>query len=137
MPYTPKLTDAELALEDRIAWLTLQRDDVRNALTGTALIDDIEVTARWVNRHEDVSVLNLTGAGRAFSAGGDIKDMAGRGDDLAGRATRRGRFGDLPDHQDHPDRSRLPAPGFRVAPLCRGGILPGERVSLSVASINV
>jgi enoyl-CoA hydratase/carnithine racemase len=86
MPDTPMLTDAALSLEGRIAWLTLRRDDVRNALTGTALIDDVEITARWVNRHEDVSVLVITGAGRAFSAGGDIKDMAARGGDFAGPA---------------------------------------------------
>lgn len=86
MTEMPRLTDATLSLEGRIAWLTLRRDDVRNALTGTALIDDIEMTARWVDRREDVSVLIVTGAGRAFSAGGDIKDMAARGGDFAGPA---------------------------------------------------
>ena len=36
----PTVHDARLTLESRIATLTLARDDVRNALTGTALIDD-------------------------------------------------------------------------------------------------
>ncbi|GAB2718659.1 enoyl-CoA hydratase-related protein [Halomonas garicola] len=80
----PKLTDATLELEGRIATLTLDRHDVRNALTGTALIDDIVAVAEWVNRCEDVSVLVITGAGSTFSAGGNVKDMAERRGDFAG-----------------------------------------------------
>lgn len=37
----PELKDSSLSLENGVAILTLQRDDVRNALTGTALVDDI------------------------------------------------------------------------------------------------
>lgn len=80
----PLLTDALLTLENRIATLTLNRHDLRNALTGTRLIEDIIATAEWVNRCDEVSVLVLTGAGSAFSAGGNIHDMANRGGDFAG-----------------------------------------------------
>ncbi|MFI8751455.1 enoyl-CoA hydratase-related protein [Vreelandella lionensis] len=80
----PELTDATLTLENRVATLTLNRHDVRNALTGTALVDDIVATAAWVNRCQDVSVLVITGAGSAFCAGGNVKDMAERGGDFAG-----------------------------------------------------
>lgn len=80
----PQTTDARLSLDGRVATLTLDRDDVRNALTGTALIDDIVNVAEWINRCDDVSVLVVTGAGAAFSAGGNIKDMANRGGDFAG-----------------------------------------------------
>ncbi|KZL17178.1 enoyl-CoA hydratase-related protein [Pseudovibrio sp. Ad37] len=80
----PKLTDATLTLENRVATLTMNRHDLRNALTGSALIDDIVTTAEWVNICPDVSVLLLTGAGSAFSSGGNIKDMAERGGDFAG-----------------------------------------------------
>jgi enoyl-CoA hydratase/carnithine racemase len=80
----PVLTDARLQLDQRIATLTFERDDVRNALTGTALIEDIIAVAEWVNRCADVSVLVLTGAGTAFSSGGNVKDMAERGGDFAG-----------------------------------------------------
>ena len=80
----PLLADATLVVEDRIATLTLDRDDVRNALTGTALIDDILAVAHWTNRCPDVSVLIITGAGAAFSSGGNVKDMAERGGDFAG-----------------------------------------------------
>ena len=74
----PALIDAELILDKRIATLTLNRDDVRNILTGTALIDDIVSTAEWVNSNSEVSTLIITGAGKAFSAGGNIKDMRDR-----------------------------------------------------------
>jgi enoyl-CoA hydratase/carnithine racemase len=80
----PQLTDALLAVDQRVATLTLNRHDVRNALTGTALIDDIVAVAEWINRADEVSVLVVTGAGSAFSAGGNVKDMAERGGDFAG-----------------------------------------------------
>ena len=80
----PTVRDARLVLEDRVATLTLARDDVRNALTGTALIDDIVDVAAWTNTCDEVSVLVITGEGSAFSAGGNVKDMAARGGDFAG-----------------------------------------------------
>ena len=78
MPDLPQLQDASLTLEERVAVLTFQRDDVRNALTGTSLVADIVATLQWANRNEAVSVLILTGAGRAFSSGGNIKEMRDR-----------------------------------------------------------
>jgi enoyl-CoA hydratase/carnithine racemase len=80
----PALKDAQLTLDQRVATLTLDRDDVRNALTGTALIDDIVAVAAWINGCDEASVLVVTGAGSAFSAGGNVKDMAVRGGDFAG-----------------------------------------------------
>ncbi|SDM85092.1 Enoyl-CoA hydratase/carnithine racemase [Franzmannia pantelleriensis] len=80
----PALNDARLSIDERIATLTLDRHDVRNALTGTGLIEDIVTAAGWVNRCQEVSVLVITGAGSAFSAGGNVKDMAERGGDFAG-----------------------------------------------------
>ncbi|MEH6651525.1 MAG: enoyl-CoA hydratase-related protein [Motiliproteus sp.] len=84
MNHLPKLSDALLNVENRVATLTLNRHDLRNALTGSNLIDDIVSTAEWVNQAEEVSVLVITGAGSAFSAGGNILDMAERGGDFAG-----------------------------------------------------
>jgi len=80
----PQLTDALLTLEDGVAVLTLNRHDLRNALTGSNLIDDIVTTAEWVNHCQEVSVLVITGAGSAFSAGGNVRDMATRSGDFAG-----------------------------------------------------
>ncbi|AWI79335.1 MAG: enoyl-CoA hydratase [Betaproteobacteria bacterium HGW-Betaproteobacteria-13] len=80
----PQLTDALLDVSNRVATLTLNRHDVRNALTGTGLIEDIIKVAEWINRCDEVSVLVITGAGSAFSSGGNVKDMADRGGDFAG-----------------------------------------------------
>jgi enoyl-CoA hydratase/carnithine racemase len=75
MSQLPHLTDATLELENRVATLTFRRDDVRNALTGTSLIDDIVQAAAWVNLNREVSVLIITGEGKAFSSGGNVKEM--------------------------------------------------------------
>jgi len=74
----PELTDALLSVEGRVATLTFNRDDVRNELTGTQLVDDIERTVDWINREEAIAALVLTGAGRAFSSGGNVKHMLKR-----------------------------------------------------------
>jgi enoyl-CoA hydratase/carnithine racemase len=74
----PTLCDALLRVEGRVATLTFNRDDVRNELTGTTLVDDIERTVDWINREEGIAALVLTGAGRAFSSGGNIKHMLAR-----------------------------------------------------------
>ncbi len=74
----PALKDSALAVEDRVAVLTFKRDDVRNALTSTELVNDIPATVAWANANPDVSVLVLTGEGSAFSAGGNIKTMGER-----------------------------------------------------------
>ena len=83
----PELTDARLTLDDAgVATLTLARDDVRNALTGTGLIPDIVNTCDWINRNRAVGALVLTGDGKAFSSGGNINEMRDR----------RGMFGGTP-----------------------------------------
>ncbi len=84
MPDVIPTTDATLTLDEGVATLTLDRDDLRNALTGTTLVDDIVNTIAWANGSTDVRVLVLTGAGSAFSAGGNIKEMRDRTGAFAG-----------------------------------------------------
>ena len=86
MPDPPALLASRLQVADRVARLTLDRDDVRNELTGTGLAGEIAAVARWVNEAPDVSVLVITGSGRAFSAGGNVKDMRARDGAFAGDA---------------------------------------------------
>lgn len=80
----PEVRDCTLTVRDRVALLAFDRDDVRNALTGTAILDDILAVCAWVNRTREVSVLVLTGEGRAFSAGGNVKEMRDGSGDFAG-----------------------------------------------------
>ncbi len=77
-------TDSRLTVDGRVALLTFERDDIRNALTGSALIDDIVRVANWINASPEISVLVLTGAGRAFSSGGNLKEMRDRSGSFAG-----------------------------------------------------
>lgn len=81
---TPQLSDSRLSIDGAVATLTFERDDVRNALTGTGLLDDIIATVEWANRQRAISVLVLTGAGAAFSSGGNIKDMRARAGEFHG-----------------------------------------------------
>lgn len=80
----PQLTDCSLSLNNKIVTLTFNRHDVRNALTSTRIADDIVDTISWINKTADIAVLIITGAGSAFSSGGNIKDMANRSGDFAG-----------------------------------------------------
>jgi len=81
------IAESTLSVENRVATLTFDRDDVRNALTGTALCDDILATVAWANGNADVSVLIITGGGKAFSSGGDVKAMRERAEMFSGKPT--------------------------------------------------
>jgi enoyl-CoA hydratase/carnithine racemase len=63
-------------LVDRVAWLTIDRPEARNALSAevrAGLWDGV----RRFTADDDAAVLVLTGAGdRAFCAGGDLREMA-------------------------------------------------------------
>lgn len=78
MTSQPAMTDSLLGLDQHVATLTLNRNDVRNELTGTRLVDDICATVNWANTTPEVRVLIITGEGKAFSAGGNIKDIRDR-----------------------------------------------------------
>lgn len=74
----PTLDDAILVVERGVATFTMNRDDVRNELTGTALASDIVKVVDAINNEPSISVLIVTGAGNAFSAGGNVKHMKRR-----------------------------------------------------------
>ncbi|WP_313021879.1 crotonase/enoyl-CoA hydratase family protein [Mobilicoccus sp.] len=55
---------------------TLDRPDIRNAISDDDMVEAIVDAAARVTRDDDVRVVVLTGAGSAFSAGGNITAMA-------------------------------------------------------------
>lgn len=61
--------------EGRIVTLTMNQDTTRNAISSDEMIDAFEQAALRINRDDSVSVVILTGAGKAFSSGGNVKDM--------------------------------------------------------------
>lgn len=62
-------------VKDGVALLTLNRPDRLNAMSGPMLDALLEALPRLAES-ADVGVVVLTGAGRAFCAGGDVKAMA-------------------------------------------------------------
>jgi enoyl-CoA hydratase/carnithine racemase len=70
------MTDFVLFERDgAVVTLTLNRPDERNALSTQAQWDELVDCCTRVRNDESVKVLILTGAGTAFSAGGNVKDM--------------------------------------------------------------
>jgi len=74
----------KFAIEDGIAHLVLARNDVRNAFSEPAFIDEIVDAVNQAQVGTDVRVLVLSAEGSAFSAGGNIKDMRDRKGTFAG-----------------------------------------------------
>ena len=67
-------------LTENVAWLTLNRPDAMNAMSGDMMDGLTEALDRCTN-DDDIRAVVLTGAGeRAFCAGGDVKGMASRGE---------------------------------------------------------
>jgi len=67
-----------IALDGRVATVTVDRPDVLNAL-NTALLEELLATLRDLGADSSVGVVVLTGEGdRSFIAGADIKEMAGK-----------------------------------------------------------
>jgi enoyl-CoA hydratase/carnithine racemase len=69
-------TELLCSIRDRVAVVTLNRPEARNALS-----DRLTPALRrmvWLSAEDDrIGALLITGAGAAFCAGGDVKDMAG------------------------------------------------------------
>ncbi len=66
----------EREVRDSIATVTLNRPDKLNAFTGT-MREDLLAALRACEDDGDVRVVVITGAGRAFCAGGDVEFMSG------------------------------------------------------------
>ena len=71
----------DLSVRDGVAYLTLNRPDAANSITVELARDLMYATLRC---DEDASVraVLLTGAGRMFCGGGDLKTFASKGDAL-------------------------------------------------------
>ena len=78
--------DLLASLDDGILTLTLNRPDARNAMTGPM---NEALAAQLANAELDrnVKCVVLTGAGKGFCAGGDVKGMAASGDGTVGQNT--------------------------------------------------
>jgi enoyl-CoA hydratase/carnithine racemase len=69
-----------------VAILTLNRPDSMNALGAPGDGDQVAAACAAINADKDVRCVILTGAGRAFSAGGNVKAMKDREGAFGGNA---------------------------------------------------
>ena len=74
MASTPLLVERA----DHIETWTLNLPDSRNPISDPAIVDALCDQVATVNGDHDVRAVVLTGAGSAFSAGGNVKDMVDR-----------------------------------------------------------
>jgi enoyl-CoA hydratase/carnithine racemase len=70
-PSPPELKHLRLTIEGEIGALTLDRPKVLNAMSPE-LIAELVTAAAWLADSAPLRALVVTGAGRAFSAGGDV-----------------------------------------------------------------
>ncbi|MEK9645014.1 MAG: enoyl-CoA hydratase/isomerase family protein, partial [Alphaproteobacteria bacterium] len=71
----------DFRVEDGIARLTLDRPDAANAM-NMELGRELFEAAIACDERADIRAVLLTGAGKMFSAGGDLRYFASRGDEL-------------------------------------------------------
>jgi 2-(1,2-epoxy-1,2-dihydrophenyl)acetyl-CoA isomerase len=69
----PQLNTLLLEVDGEVGTLTLNRPDSLNAM-NPELIRELRTAANWLADAAPLRAVVITGAGRAFSAGGDIKD---------------------------------------------------------------
>jgi enoyl-CoA hydratase/carnithine racemase len=70
------MTDPVLYEQDgHIVTLTLNRHETRNAISSDEMVDAIEAACARINADHSVRAAIITGAGSAFSSGGNVKDM--------------------------------------------------------------
>lgn len=78
--------DLILELKDSILTITLNRPDSHNAFTSQMIID-LCSNLKTANFDNEVKVIILTGAGKSFCAGGDVKAMIDKSGMFAGESS--------------------------------------------------
>ncbi|MFN0095459.1 MAG: enoyl-CoA hydratase/isomerase family protein [Dehalococcoidia bacterium] len=118
----------EIDRDGAVAVVTMNRPDALNALSPE-LLDGLAATMKELAEDTSVRCVMITGAGRAFSAGGDVKGMAGRA--TAGAA----RPGSLRD-QEETSRLLYEMPKPTIAAINGHAVGAGLSIALS-ADIRV
>jgi 2-(1,2-epoxy-1,2-dihydrophenyl)acetyl-CoA isomerase len=105
----PELETLEIALDGTVGTMTLNRPDALNAMSPE-MIQELTVAAAWFADRAPIRALIVTGAGRAFSSGGDVnwfkRGVSEAGVDLPAEVRR----GAEALHQAIVDFRRLPYP---------------------------
>ena len=125
----PELQTMRIEIEGPVGTLTLSRPDAMNAMSPE-MIGELAVAAPWLADRAAIRALVVTGAGRAFSAGGDINWFRRGLEDPAADLVAEVRRGADVLHQAIVDFKRIPYPviaavngpaagaGFSLALMC-------------------
>ena len=122
--------DLLASLEDGVGVLTLNRPQARNAMSGAMNAALRSLLARFETDPE-VKCIILTGAGKGFCAGGDVKGMAASGDGTVGENTIDGAIHRQRLHQRATSGKlfKMPMPTIAALP----GAAAGAGLSLALA----
>ena len=71
----PAMNNLTLAVHERVATLTVNRPDKLNALNA-ATLEELGEAVEAIRTRDDIAAAIVTGAGRAFVAGADIRELA-------------------------------------------------------------
>jgi 2-(1,2-epoxy-1,2-dihydrophenyl)acetyl-CoA isomerase len=122
--------DLLATLDEGVLTLTMNRPEARNAMSGE-MNGALQAQLAWAELAAEVKVIVLTGAGKGFCAGGDVKGMAARGDGTVGNNTIDGKI-----HQQRLNQRatagklfRMPKPTLAALP----GPAAGAGFSLALA----
>jgi 2-(1,2-epoxy-1,2-dihydrophenyl)acetyl-CoA isomerase len=84
--YDQNFPDLEVKMKNKHQlWITLNNPDQMNAITP-AMIESLVKVLKHADFDKDIRVIILTGAGKAFCAGGDIKAMEEKSGMFAGES---------------------------------------------------
>ena len=72
----PEQKHVNVVTDGAVAWITLNRPDRLNAI-GAQARSELDAALKQVERDASVRCVVLTGAGRGFCAGADVRDMSG------------------------------------------------------------
>jgi enoyl-CoA hydratase/carnithine racemase len=78
------MNQLNIDLREHVMLVTLNRPDIHNAISHQSMIDELVDVCHRANEDKNIHVMILTGAGKSFCAGGNIKDMRDKSDMFAG-----------------------------------------------------
>jgi len=81
------MTELNIDIIDHIMLITLNRPDIHNAISHKSMIDELIEALNIANQDENIRALILTGAGKSFCAGGNVKDMRDKTDMFSGNTS--------------------------------------------------
>lgn len=115
---------------DGVALITLNRPEARNAMSGP-MNQALQKTLADAEVDSDIKCIVLTGAGKGFCAGGDVKGMAESGDGTVGANTIDGAIHEQRIHQRGTAGKlfKMPKPTIAALP----GAAAGAGLSLALA----